>query len=75
MSGVGHIALEVTDAKSVFKFLKKQPDVKMINSSKKYGPPEKLDNFDISFFYWLDPYGVQWEMEQGRPVNYGIITG
>lgn len=21
------------------------------------------------FFYWIDPWGVQWEMEQGRPVD------
>jgi purine nucleosidase len=23
-------------------------------------------------FYWIDPWGVQWEMEQGRPVDRAV---
>ncbi|MGL1931935.1 MAG: nucleoside hydrolase [Desulfotalea sp.] len=75
MGGPRHIALEVDDIAAVFTHLKKQPEVRMINSSKKYGIPIDLEGTDISFFYWLDPYGVQWEMESGRPVAYGRDIG
>ncbi|HEY3946821.1 MAG TPA: hypothetical protein VGL78_16465 [Solirubrobacteraceae bacterium] len=27
--------------------------------------PEELTPFPYKFFYWIDPWGVQWEMEQG----------
>jgi len=71
MGGPRHIALEVADIAAVFHHLKKQPEVKMINPSPDYDVPEDLQNTDISFFYWLDPYGIQWEMESGRPIGYG----
>lgn len=71
LGGPRHIALEVTDIQSVFEHLKSQPDVRMVSTSKAYGPPETLGMTGIAFFYWLDPYGVQWEMEQGRPIGYG----
>jgi purine nucleosidase len=45
----------------------------MINDSPDYGPPEELTPVTITFFYWLDPWGVQWEMEEGRPI--GEIKG
>jgi hypothetical protein len=48
----------------------------MINDSPEYGPPEYLDPVKIKFFYWLDPWGVQWEMEEGRPIgNLRGISG
>jgi|GEM_PF-2235438 len=76
LGGVRHVALEVSDAERVFYYLKEQPDVKMINSSSEYGPPELLAPFPIKFFYWLDPWGVQWEMEEGRPIgNAKAISG
>ncbi|XPV75830.1 MAG: nucleoside hydrolase [Desulfovibrio sp.] len=75
MGGPRHIALEVDDISAVFKFLKKQPDVKMINPSPDYHVPEDLHNTDISFFYWIDPYGIQWEMESGRPIGFGRDIG
>lgn len=74
--GVRHVALEVSNAEKVFYYLKQQPDVKMINESSQYGPPEELTPVTIKFFYWLDPWGVQWEMEEGRPIgNLRGISG
>ena len=71
MGGPRHIALEVADIQGVFEYLRRQPDVRMINPSADYGPPDALGSTGITFFYWLDPYGVQWEMEQGRPLGFG----
>lgn len=73
LGGIRHVALEVSDAEKAFDYLKEQPDVKMINESSDYGPPEALGSGRIKFFYWLDPWGVQWEMEEGRPI--GDIRG
>ncbi len=69
LGGIRHVALEVSDAEKVFYYLKHQPDVKMINGSEQYGPPEELSPLKIKFFYWRDPWGVQWEMEEGRPIG------
>jgi len=69
LGGIRHVALEVSDAEKVFYYLKQQQDVKMINQSEQYGPPEELSPVTIKFFYWLDPWGVQWEMEEGRPIG------
>ncbi|MDH4074009.1 MAG: VOC family protein [Gammaproteobacteria bacterium] len=69
MGGIRHVALEVSDAVRVYEYLKTQPDVRMINASPDYGPPEELTPVTIKFFYWLDPWGVQWEMEEGRPIG------
>jgi purine nucleosidase len=70
VGGIRHIAMEVTDAVSVYNWLKNQPGVKMITKT----PPEKLTPDPQRFFYWLDPYGVQWEMEEGRPMAR-VING
>lgn len=76
LGGIRHVALEVSNADKVFYYLKQQPDVKMINESEQYGPPEELSPVTIKFFYWLDPWGVQWEMEEGRPIgNLRGISG
>jgi len=69
LGGPRHIALEVQDTNTMFEFLRKQPDVKMINQDPNYGPPETLESTNIKFFYWIDPWGVQWEMEEGRPIG------
>ena len=42
MGGIRHTALVVSDAVKVWEFLKEQPDVRMINESPDYGPPEEL---------------------------------
>ncbi|KGY14231.1 nucleoside hydrolase [Vibrio tubiashii] len=72
IGGPRHIALEVSNCTAVFNYLKQQDGVAMINPSDDYHP-EKLDGFPISFFYWIDRYGVQWEMEEGRRV--GVARG
>lgn len=91
VGGVGHICLRVNDIDDAFAFIKKQPDVKLINVSDEYKPfkidsitPGEFHFFDqsknneaeknsvcdvigkISFFYFIDPYGIQWEFEQGH---------
>lgn len=63
--GPRHIAMEVSNCKEVFRFLKDREGVTMINTGKNYHPV-KLQGFPITFFYWIDKYGVQWEMEEGR---------
>ncbi len=72
LGGPRHIALEVANIDEAYRFLKAQADVSLINSSKDYGPPEELTPFPIKFFYWIDPWGVQWEMEQGRPMGTAV---
>eukprot|EP00956_Cyclotella_meneghiniana_P045221 scaffold359501_cov86-Cyclotella_meneghiniana.AAC.1 len=39
------------------------------------GTPIPLDPFPYTFMYWIDRYGVQWEFEQGRPVEYYSVAG
>lgn len=74
MGGARHIAMEVSDCQEVFDYLRRQQGVTMINTSEEYRPVE-LDGFPITFFYWVDQYGIQWEMEEGRPMgtSRGII--
>jgi inosine-uridine nucleoside N-ribohydrolase/catechol 2,3-dioxygenase-like lactoylglutathione lyase family enzyme len=74
LGGPRHVALEVSNCGEVFRYLKQQEGVTMINTSDEYHP-EKLDGFPISFFYWIDKYGIQWEMEEGRRVgtSRGIV--
>jgi hypothetical protein len=36
--------------------------------------PEEITPYPYKFFYWIDPWGVQWEMEQGRPVGQ-VVRG
>jgi len=76
MGGIRHAALEITDVQAVFDYLKEQPGVTMVRYPNKKtegeepGPPMTLDPFPMAFFYWRDPYGVQWEMEGGRKRGY-----
>ncbi|MGC9494566.1 nucleoside hydrolase [Vibrio genomosp. F10] len=72
LGGPRHIALEVSNCTAVFNYLKTQEGITMIDTSEEYHP-EKLNGFPISFFYWIDKYGVQWEMEEGRRV--GVARG
>lgn len=71
LGGPRHIAMEVSNCNEVFNYLKGIEGVKMISSRDNYHPG-KLDGFPISFFYWIDPYGVQWEMEEGRQVGSSV---
>jgi inosine-uridine nucleoside N-ribohydrolase/catechol 2,3-dioxygenase-like lactoylglutathione lyase family enzyme len=74
LGGPRHIAMEVSNCKEVFSYLSEQEGVTMINRSSNYHPV-KLDGFPITFFYWVDQYGIQWEMEEGRRIgtSRGII--
>jgi hypothetical protein len=64
--------MEVSNCQEVFSFLKEQEGVTMISADPSYHPV-KLDGFPITFFYWIDKYGIQWEMEEGRRV--GVARG
>lgn len=72
MGGIRHTALEVNDVMEAFNYLKDQPGVEILiypagsTKDEEPGPPMVLSPFPMSFFYWRDPYGVQWEMECGR---------
>ncbi len=68
MGGPRHVAMEVSNCKEVFAYLQVQEGVTMINTSSQY-KPVKLDGFPITFFYWIDQYGIQWEMEEGRRIG------
>ena len=73
VGGPRHIALAVSDVTAMFHYLLTIPGVRMINQSENYGPPIELTPFPIKFFYFLDPWGTQWELEEGRPM--GTIPG
>ena len=74
LGGPRHVAMEVSNCNEVFHYLKAHSGVTMINTNNSYHP-DKLDGFPITFFYWIDPYGVQWEMEEGRQMGLsrGIV--
>jgi catechol 2,3-dioxygenase-like lactoylglutathione lyase family enzyme len=77
LGGIRHVALEVPDAVAVHAFIRVQQ-----RAYEKRGlhieilghdhVPEELTPFPYKFFYWIDPWGVQWEMEQGRPVDRAV---
>ena len=76
LGGVRHTALEVNNIMAAFEHLKEQPGVEMVRypdgraDNEVEGPPIVLSPFPMSFFYWRDQYGVQWEMECGRAKGY-----
>ncbi len=74
VSGIKHIAFVVEDADKAFAFLKQQPDVKMISEHPEYRPVQ-MTPLPFKFFYWRDPYGVQWECEEGDKVVTYQIAG
>ena len=74
LGGIRHVAVEVPDAVAAYTFIRFQQQA--------YGKrglhieivgqdhiPEEITPFPYKFFYWIDPWGVQWEMEQGRPID------
>ncbi|EJK73290.1 hypothetical protein THAOC_05093 [Thalassiosira oceanica] len=70
--GIRHIAVEVEDAVATYNELKsKDHQGRFITKD----TPIPLDPFPYTFFYWVDKYGIQWEFEQGRPVEYYHIAG
>lgn len=77
MGGIRHVALEVPDAVAAHAFIRAQKKAfgkKGLTIDILGGEhvPEELTPFPYKFFYWIDPWGVQWEMEQGRPVDRAV---
>jgi catechol 2,3-dioxygenase-like lactoylglutathione lyase family enzyme len=74
LGGVRHVAIAVANVDVAFEYLKSQPDVRMISNSTEY-KPLRMTPLPFKFFYWLDPYGVQWECEEGdKVVQYQIAS-
>ena len=79
MGGIRHVAVEVPDAVAAHAFISKQKQayeqkglqIEILGGNH---VPEELTPFPYKFFYWIDPWGVQWEMEQGRPVE-PVVNG
>ena len=70
--GIRHIAVEVENSVETYNELKgKDHQGRFMTRD----TPIPLDPFPYTFFYWVDKYGVQWEFEQGRPVEYYHIAG
>ncbi|MCF5706081.1 hypothetical protein GIV19_02120 [Pseudomonas syringae] len=70
VGGIRHVALEVNDAVAAFHFLSRQEGVKLLSDK----PPSLLAPDPQTFLYFIDPYGVQWEFEQGRPMRR-VVNG
>jgi purine nucleosidase len=70
VGGIRHVALEVTDAVAVYHWLSRQEGVNLLADE----PPSQLAPDPQTFFYFIDPYGVQWEFEQGRPMRR-VVNG
>jgi catechol 2,3-dioxygenase-like lactoylglutathione lyase family enzyme len=77
MGGTRHVALGVTDAVAAHAFIRAQQEAYAKKGLRldilgDDHMPEELTPFPYKFFYWIDPWGVQWEMEQGRPVDRAV---
>ena len=77
MGGLRHVALEVPDAVAAHAFIRAQQEAYAkqglrIEILGEDHVPEELTSFPYKFFYWIDPWGVQWEMEQGRPIERAV---
>jgi catechol 2,3-dioxygenase-like lactoylglutathione lyase family enzyme len=77
LGGIRHVALEVPDAVAAYEFIrfhqeaygKRDLRIEILGQDH---TPEEITPFPYKFFYWIDPWGVQWEMEQGRPVDRAV---
>lgn len=79
MGGVRHIALSVTDATAAYEHIKRikaryAEDGLPVRILGQDHVPEIMAPFPYAFFYWIDPWGIQWEMEEGRPTGR-IVAG
>ena len=77
LGGVRHVALEVPDAVAAHAFIRAQQQAYAqrglhIEILGQDHVPEELTPFPYKFFYWIDPWGVQWEMEEGRPTERAV---
>ena len=80
MGGIRHIALEVDDANAALAYLEtfeEGEDYHLISNLEEedWKGVERIDPFPYKFLYFVDRYGVQWELEQGRPVSGDAIAG
>jgi len=73
--GIRHFAFEVFDAVAAYNELKSKDHQGTFITQQV--PILLDDDYDapLKFFYWIDKYGVQWEFEEGRPVEYSHIAG
>jgi catechol 2,3-dioxygenase-like lactoylglutathione lyase family enzyme len=75
VGGIRHVALEVPDAVAAHAFIRSQQaayEKEGLHIDILGGPdhiPEEITPYPYKFFYWVDPWGVQWEFEEGRPVG------
>jgi catechol 2,3-dioxygenase-like lactoylglutathione lyase family enzyme len=72
--GIRHVAVEVPDAVAAHAFIRSQQQAYAkrgirIDVLGEDHVPEEITPYPYKFFYWIDPWGVQWEMEQGRPIG------
>ncbi len=77
VGGIRHVALEVPDAVAAHAFIRMQKQAYEshglhIDILGEDHVPEEITPYPYKFFYWIDPWGVQWEMEQGRPVGTAV---
>ena len=77
LGGIRHVALEVPDAVAAYEFLRSHQQAyaergRQIDILNGDHTPEEITPYPYTFFYWIDPWGVQWEMEQGRPVDTAV---
>ena len=77
VGGIRHVAIEVPDAVAVYEFLRSQVeayDERRLKIDILGGDhvPEEITPYPYKFFYWIDPWGVQWEVEEGRPVDVAV---
>ena len=63
VGGIKHASFEVEDIEAAFNFLKNQKGVTMVSQDAEY-KPNQMKPFPFKFFFWIDPFGVQWEMEE-----------
>jgi purine nucleosidase len=78
MGGIRHFAVEVPDAVAAHEFIRAQQQAYAqrglrIDVLGGDHVPEEISPYPYKFFYWIDPWGVQWEMEQGRPLGRTVM--
>ena len=74
IGNVRHIACSVEDVDKASEFLKSQEGVTLISDHPQYRPITMVP-FPFKFFYWDDPFEVQWECEEGDEIVTRQITG
>jgi hypothetical protein len=63
VGGIKHLSYVVKDINAAFHYLKQQPDIRFVTDNPSY-QPLALEPFPFKFMYFIDPFGVQWELEE-----------